>query len=244
MPCYNAEKTIDDSIRSVISQTYQNWELIIVDDFSSDRTKEIVLGCAVLNPKIKYFRLNSNTGSPSAPRNKALSLAQGEYIAFLDSDDKWYENKIELQLSFMIKYNCKFTYTSYDILDTTSLAKCTYIAKDSADYFNLLKNNHIGCLTVMVKKDLLESCTFLDKGHEDFIFWLQLLKKGVVARKVLAPPLAEYRIESGSRSSNKIKALKSLWLVYYKFEKLGFSRSCYFITVFLFNQLKKKRVLS
>ncbi|MGF1817735.1 glycosyltransferase family 2 protein, partial [Vibrio splendidus] len=146
MPSYNASNTIGRAIDSVISQEFENWELIIVDDCSSDDTRSVVE--PYLSEKIKLVELSENSGSPAKPRNVALSLAKGDYIAFLDSDDVWYVNKLSRQISYMLASGSKFSCTGYDIADENRNYK--FIPPKLINYNDLIKNNTIGCLTAIV----------------------------------------------------------------------------------------------
>lgn len=236
MPAYNASHYIRESIESVLIQSYTNWELIVADDCSVDGTPEIVKFYSARDPRIKYVELSSNSGSPSGPRNKALALAKGEYVAFLDSDDLWNENKLLNQLTFMINNNYEFTCSSYDIISENGAKLGNYYPPEKADYSSMLQNNSVGCLTAIVKKELIDNHFFPNCGHEDYALWLTLIKKAgaVYACKEV---LASYRKVANSVSSNKIKVFKFFWHIYRHEERLDSFTSLYYCLRYFVNAL-------
>lgn len=237
MPCFNSGDTILESINSVISQTYSNWELLIVDDCSNDRTLEYIQ--SITDIRVKYFVLETNSGSPAKPRNIALNMSNGAYIAFLDSDDVWYPTKLEKQIKFMVDNDLAFSCTAYDIFDEEKdLQLCTYIPPLYSNHSDLLACNSIGCLTAVLKKSSLGQLRFPLCGHEDYALWLKLIKKtgGVFA---LLEPLACYRKVQGSVSSNKLKLILFYWNIYRREENMSMIKSIlccfrYFVNVLWF----------
>jgi len=155
LPMYNAKKFIDMSIKSVINQTYNNWELIIIDDFSNDGSSEIARKYSFVYNNIKYFKHIRNKGVAAA-RNTGIKKARGTYIAFLDSDDFWVSKKLERQIRFMEDNNYYFTYTSYEIVDEEG-QKLNKIIKvpEKIDFNNSLKGNNISTFTVIINMVLL-----------------------------------------------------------------------------------------
>jgi len=137
MPCYNASSTIYDSIGSVLLQTYKNWELIVVDDRSTDNSRDIIL--SIKDERIRFISSQVNSGSPATPRNIAIKESRGEYIAFLDSDDLWTPTKLERQVEFMIKNNYKFTCTAYNIIDPDGNFISSYVPPKYVIYSDLIK---------------------------------------------------------------------------------------------------------
>ena len=124
-PCYNSEKFIEECITSVLNQSYQNWEMLIVDDNSSDNSSILIKSYSKQDDRIKPIFLNDNLG-PAMARNKAISIAKGKYIAFLDSDDIWLPKKLEIQINFMKKNNCSFVFSSYSVIsDNKNKSKYT-----------------------------------------------------------------------------------------------------------------------
>jgi len=232
MPCYNSETTISQSIKSVIEQSYQNWELLVIDDLSTDLTEDMVLNFC--DTRIKYFCLEKNSGSPAEPRNLGLRVSKGKYIAFLDSDDLWHKTKLEKQVSFMHDNNYTFTCTAYNIIDDIGNFVTSYTPPKKVDYNMLLTNNSIGCLTAMVSKELLEGDKFSICGHEDFALWLRIIKKSKYVFS-LNDKLASYRRLEGSVSSNKVKLISFFWHVYRNEQKLSIIKSLYYCFRYFFN---------
>ncbi|EPM5584669.1 glycosyltransferase family 2 protein [Vibrio vulnificus] len=224
MPCYNASSTIYDSIGSVLLQTYKNWELIVVDDRSTDNSRDIIL--SIKDERIRFISSQVNSGSPATPRNIAIKESRGEYIAFLDSDDLWTPTKLERQVEFMIKNNYKFTCTAYNIIDPDGNFISSYVPPKYVIYSDLLFNNSIGCLTAMIHRSLVDNEKFPVCGHEDYALWLKLIKvsDGVHA---LSEKLASYRLMNGSVSSNKLKLISFFWSIYRHQEKFGLIKSFY-----------------
>lgn len=238
-PAYNSEKYIIDTIQSVKSQTYKNWEMIIVDDYSTDNTVNIVSEEMKKDSRIKLIKLNKNQGAAIA-RNTGINSAKGRYIAFLDSDDLWEPNKLEVQLNFMKANNVEFSFTSYKIVNEFGEETGKIIDVPSKiDYEGLLKNTIIGCLTVMLdiqKLGLVQMPNM--RTRQDTALWLSILKRGYLAYGI-QQPLAKYRKKSGSISSNKIKVAKQNWKLYRDIEKLSFLKSLWCFTNYAFNGIKK-----
>lgn len=213
MPAYNAAKYITESIESVLNQTYQNWELIIIDDGSKDNTAEII--GKYTDQRIKFYKNETNLGV-SATRNKAIQIAQGSWTAFLDSDDKWAEKKLERQLKFAEQKKANFTFTaSAFILSNGEKSDYVMQVPEKINYKELLKQNIISCSSVLIKKTLIANRA-MSCGkdiHEDFKFWLEILKDGNVAHG-LNEPLLVYRINKESKTGNKIKSAIMTWNTY------------------------------
>ena len=203
-PAYNCANTIEETILSVKSQTYKNWEMLIVDDCSKDNTVEIVKRYSLEDHRIKLICLEQNSGSATA-RNTAIQHATGKYIALLDSDDLWKPEKLERQLRFMETHRYAFTFTAYDIFKNASdVGRRIFEVPKSINYKQYLRNSIIGCLTVMVDKDQIPDF-HMESGYlEDVLTWMYYLKNGVVAYG-LNENLASYRLSSGSKSAKKIK---------------------------------------
>ncbi|WP_404347853.1 glycosyltransferase [Sutcliffiella horikoshii] len=239
-PSYNAEKFISATIESVRTQTYTNWEMIIVDDCSKDETREILKEYAELDPRIKPIFLEENSGAAVA-RNTALKAAQGDYVAFLDSDDLWVPDKLEKQLAFMQKNDYAFSFTAYNLMDESGkpLDKVISVPKQ-IDYKGLLKNTIIGCLTVMIDTRKVEPLQMpLIRTRQDYALWLKVLRQGHVAYG-MQEPLANYRIVEGSISSNKLKTAKRNWYVYREIEKLSLPYASWCFVNYAFYAIKKR----
>lgn len=239
VPTYNACEYIQQTISSVLFQTYHNWELLIIDDCSSDNTISIVKEFAESNPRIRYFSTNQNTGSPSQPRNIGIEQAKGDYIAFLDSDDIWLPNKLEEQLAFMQEYGYDFVYSNYEKMSWDGKREQRIVkVKGSASYKDILKTNEIPCLTVLLRRELLNDVRFKSVPDEDCVCWLDILKKGYKAYNT-GKVHAVYREAKQSRSSNKFKMFKERWYILRDIEKVSFVPAVYYLTIYAFRGLAK-----
>ncbi|MGD6778614.1 teichuronic acid biosynthesis protein TuaG [Sutcliffiella horikoshii] len=239
-PSYNAEKFIEETVKSVQDQSVTDWEMIIVDDCSSDSTRDILHRLAGLDSRIKVVLLKENGGAAVA-RNTALEHAKGRYIAFLDSDDQWKPNKLEKQLTFMKENNYAFTFTAYDLMNENGdLLNKTIGAPEKIDYKGLLKNTIIGCLTVILDKDQVGEVRMPNiRTRQDFALWLSVLREGHIAYG-MSEPLSVYRLVEGSISSNKLKTAKRNWYVYREIEKLSLPYASWCFVNYAFYALKKR----
>lgn len=235
---YNAQQFIEETIDSVLAQSYQNWEMIIVDDCSSDLSIDIIKDYMQKDSRIKLIQLTENSG-PAVARNRAIKDANGRYIAFLDSDDLWLPLKLEKQLAFMQKNNVTFSYTSYNLINDDGIALGQFNVPDKQSYNNLLKTCPIGCLTVIYDTSSLGKVSMpLILKRQDYGLWLKILKKIDYAYGI-AEILAVYRVRSNSVSSNKVKAATYQWKIYREIEKMNIFKSCYYFLHYTFNGLKK-----
>ena len=243
-PAYNAAKFIGETIDSVIEQTYLNWEMIIVDDCSTDETVTIVKQYAKTDPRIRLIQLEENSGSAIA-RNTAMDHAKGDYIAFLDSDDLWYPDKLAKQLKFMQANNIAFSFTKYiRMREDGTLTGAVTKAPHTVEYEQLMKHCVIGCLTVMLDRRKIGHLRMVNiRTRQDYVYWLHITKRGIPAYG-LPEVLAKYRLVEGSISSNKWKAAKKNWYVYRHIEKQSLLRSIWYFTnyaiISVFNTLKYK----
>jgi glycosyltransferase involved in cell wall biosynthesis len=177
-PMYNSENFIDATIQSVQSQTYQDWEMIIVDDASTDRSIEIVKKIMSNEPRLQLKQIAYNLG-PAHARNNGIKLAKGRFLAFLDSDDLWHEEKLYKQLKFMKKNHYAFTYTGFEKINEEGKVLGAIIPyKEEVCYYDLLKSNHIGCLTAMIDLKILGYKIYMPdiKKRQDQGLWLKILK--------------------------------------------------------------------
>lgn len=221
-PVYNAEKFLEATVRSVQAQTYAQWELLLIVDYKfQDRSLEMARLFAKQDPRIRVIFEEKNLGV-AANRNRGLELAQGEFVAFLDADDLWLPEKLAKQVSLMSQIAADFSFHSYETINEQGQASglVRRIRNETLTYKELLKDNQIGCLTVMLRRSFVGGHRFYLGSHEDFVLWLELLKTGAVAHG-LQDCLAQYRIVQGSRSNNKIKAAASRWRILRGVEKLS-----------------------
>ena len=236
-PMFNAEKYIAYAIQSVLSQTYQDWEMIIVNDCSSDHSLEIAEQYAKTDLRIKILNLTRNTGIASA-RNVGIANATGSYIAFLDSDDIWAKDKLSLQLKYMYDNGYSFTYTSCKLIDESGAPMHKILkVRSSVCYSELLKSNHIACSSVMIDVNEI-NVSMPDLHHEDYATWLGILKKGYIAYGI-DPALTIYRVRKSSLSANKLKSLSWVYNIYRNYLKIAPLQSLYHIFVYFFHSAIK-----
>jgi len=228
-PSYKSEKFISQTIESVLNQTYQNWEMIIVDDVSPDNSNEIIEEYTKKDNRIKLIKLAKNSG-PAIARNKAIEEAKGRYIAFLDADDLWKPEKLEKQIKFMQKKDCALSYSVYETMSEEGELKNKFINPPlKLSYNDLLKTNHIGCLTAIYDTQKVGKVYMpLIKKRQDYGLWLKILKKIDFAYG-MEEPLAIYRIMSDSVSSNKFKLLKYNYLLFKEHEGFSAIKSFYYL---------------
>lgn len=228
-PLHNVEKYIVATIESVLKQTYLNWELILVDDASIDRSYEIVTDYVARDSRIKLFRLSDNCGAAVA-RNTAIEAAKGRYIAFLDSDDLWLPEKLEYQLAFMQENNYPFSFSAYERIDENGLTLGFVGVPEKVTYGQMLKTSVIGCLTAMYDTAYFGKVYMpLIRKRQDYGLWLKLLKQTDFAYG-LQIPLGRYRVRTDSISSNKLNTATYNWRLYRQVEKLSFLASCYYFS--------------
>ena len=238
-PCYNSEKFLDECISSVLNQTYQNWEMLIVDDNSSDNSSILINSYSKKDERIKPLYLNDNIGAAMA-RNKAISKAKGKYLAFLDSDDVWLPKKLEVQTNFMKKNNCSFVFSSYSVISDDEKPNYTISVPETITYKRYLKNTIIGCLTVMLDKEKFKKIEMPNlRSSHDMALWLNLLKQEKYAYGI-QQKLAIYRDHKSSNTSNKFKAAYDVWNVYSKHEKLNLFYSIYNFVFYAINAFIKR----
>ena len=238
MPTYNCEKFIKETITAVLNQTYTHWELIIVDDCSTDNTAEIIKEYASRDKRIRYFKNKNNCGA-AISRNNAIEQATGKFLAFLDSDDLWREDKLRKQIEFMQQNNYSFTCTSYDKIDENSISLNRVINADKkSNYHRLLKKNP-GNSTVVYDVSILGKHFIPNiKKRNDYVMWLQIIKKAKYIYG-LQEVLGRHRVYNGSLSSNKKSLIKYHWYVYRKIEKLSFTYSAYLIFYWILKSVLK-----
>lgn len=239
-PAYNCSAYIEECIESVLSQTYQNWEMIIINDKSTDQTQSIVERYVEKDNRIKLYHQEKNTGAAIA-RNKAIELSKGRFIAFLDSDDIWKPNKLENQINFMINNNYGFTFTSYEFMsDSSKQAKIVRVPK-KINYYQYLKNTIIGNLTVIMDKEKFKEIRVEIGYLEDVLTWMKYLKQGHIAYG-LDENLACYRVAQNSVSSNKLRNAKRYFWCLREKQKLSLIKCIYFEIGYMFNAVKKRLI--
>jgi len=240
MPAYNCGNFIGITIDSVIAQTYQNWEIIVIDDSSTDNTEEVISFYMAKDSRIKYYKLNQNSGAAVA-RNKAIDLAEGKYIAFLDSDDVWFPEKLAKQISFMKEYGFNFTCTSYTKIGEDGVyLNRTIKAQNKSDYNGVLRTCP-GNSTVIYNADKLGKFKIPNiKKRNDYVMWLQIIKKEKCLYG-MEEPLSSHRIRTNAISSNKSSLIGYHWKVYREIENLSFLKSSYLIIYWVIATVFKLR---
>lgn len=225
VPIHNAEQYIGSTIESVLGQTYTNWELILIDDCSSDRSVEIIksyLG----DERIKFFQNETNLKA-AATRNEGIAKSKGELLCFLDADDIWLKDKLQKQVEFVKKMDCAFSYTAYEFGDEQAVGTGRIVkVLPRLDYKHALSRTIIFTSTVMFNLNKLnrEDIMMPEVPSEDTATWWSILRRGYIAYG-LDEVLTIYRRPSISLSSNKLVAVKRIWFLYRRVERLNVFRS-------------------
>lgn len=239
VPVYNAERFIESTINNVLKQTHQTFELLLIDDMSTDNSYEIIK--RVNDKRIKYIKLEKK-GLASGARNRGIKEAQGTFICFLDADDFWKDNKLEKQIKFMKEKNCAFSFTGYEFTkeDGNKTNKKVYVPNELT-YKKALKNTTIFTSTVMFDTSKInkDDIYMPNVKSEDTACWWNILKKGYKAYG-LNEILVYYRRSEGTLSSNKIEAIKRIWNLYRNQEKLNLIYSLYDFIFYAFNAVKRR----
>lgn len=221
-PLYNSASFIFKTVSSLQTQSYTHWELLIVDDHSTDDSVAIIEAMAIKDSRINLYKISKNKGAASC-RNYAIDIANGDYMAFLDSDDLWHPEKLMKQISFMRKHACDVSFTSYLHINEKgdSLGK-RIVALNSLSYKKQKRNNYIGNLTGIYHVARLGKILAPDlRKRHDWALWLEAIKRSGKPALGLQEDLAYYRIREGSMSSNKLNLIKYNFAFYRKY--LGYS---------------------
>ncbi len=235
MPAYNCADFIEEAVASVRSQTYTDWELIIVDDCSTDNTPALLAELSAQDARIRCLKNETNSGAATS-RNKAVAAAQGRYLAFLDSDDVWVPKKLEKQIRFMEENGYSFSCTAYDKINERSEKLDMIIRAHTVDYNGLLKHCP-GNSTVIYDAGALGKHTIPNiRKRNDYVMWLQVIKK---SKKLygMEEVLSSHRIGMNSISSNKFSLVKYHWMVYREIEKLSLVKSAYLVVYWICKKL-------
>ena len=240
LPNYNKAEFLEEAINSVITQTYKNWHLYIVDDHSNDNSVKVIDKFLNLE-NVTVIKLYKNKG-PSFCRNYAMRISKSKYISFIDSDDSWLSDKLEKQITFMEKHNLSFTYTDYtpffESFGERKVKKRTSL-KDYFNYGTFIKNSSINTTTMIITRSILGTHRFKKITLlEDYLFKCKLLKDDNVAKK-LNEDLAFYRILNKSRSSQRLKNIYWLWHINKSYNKLNFFDNIISIFFISINSIKK-----
>lgn len=234
MPAFNAGNTIRESIDSVLQQSYDKYELIIIDDSSNDETRLII--DSYNDARVKVIDNIYSRGARGA-RQSGIDIALGQYIAFLDSDDLWKKNKLEVHLNFMKTNQCEFTYSNYTMFSENN--KKEFIAQEKIGFFDIIKTCSIGCLTVVIDRSIISDIKIPDIYKEDYALWVLLLKDFDIFAYNVNYNLASYRIQKNSLSSNKLKEIKRQYLVLREVAQLSIISSLYCLIPYILNGIRK-----
>lgn len=242
MPTHNDVKYLTRAIDSVISQSFKDWELLVVDDGSTDGTSDVIAEYCKKERRIKAFRIEKASGSPTKPRNIGIENATGRYIAFLDSDDLWLPTKLEHQMALFEKEDkAAIVFSYYKVISEEGITMQDAITSPAiSDYKHLLKGNVIGCLTAIYDTDKVGKQFFPYCGHEDYVVWLSILKKGWKAYNTNTVE-AKYQVKESSVSSNKLKAMQWQWNIYRNIEHIGLLKSVYYFIHYAVRAIDKHK---
>ena len=242
IPVYNASRFLEETINSIQEQTYSNWEAIFIDDCSSDNSYNLIKKYQKEDKRIKLIKNKTNSGA-AVSRNNGINHAEGDYICFLDADDKWHPKKLEKQINFMQELNCEFSFTGYQFANE----KCTpngkiVLVPNKINYKQALKNTTIWTSTVMFDMGkLTKDDIYMPniKRGQDTATWWKVLKK-IDCAYGLNEVLSYYRRSKGTLSSNKFIALKRTWNLYRNVEHLNIFYSMYCFFWYCVNAIKRR----
>lgn len=239
-PAYRVADIIEETIRSVVAQTYLKWEMLIADDCSPDDTAAVVERAAMRDSRIRLIRCEKN-GGPAAARNAALERATGRWIAFLDSDDIWLPEKLEETLKFAVSHAAVLSYTGFRRIDFGGHEVGNYISvPDRLSYRQLLGNTSIATSTVLIDRKRAGNIVMRPVYYDDFVCWLEILKKGFVAHG-LNKDLMRYRVVSDSVSRNKRRSAVEVWKTYRNVENLALLPSAWYFANYTLRAVRKYR---
>ena len=240
-PSYNSAKFIAETIQSVQNQTYQNWEMIIVDDGSSDETENVVLSIIQKDNRIQFHKLSQNSG-PAVARNTGIEKASGDYMTFIDADDIWFPTFIENNIKTIQETGIPFVFSSYKRAnEQLEFVYSDFIVPNKVSYSVILKSNSISCLTAFVDiKKLGKKYMPLIRKRQDMGLWLNYLKVIPFAHGIQKTQ-AIYRIRENSLSRKKSDLIKYQWQFYREVEKLNVFESSYYMLHWMYRGFMKYR---
>ena len=228
MPMHNSSRYVGESVESVLAQTYKDWELLVVDDASTDDSVALVEHYAAIDPRVRLLRNDHPSGNPASPRNVGVREARGRFIAFLDSDDIWLPHKLESQLPLFDRDDTVIVYSDYEkMTDSGRRSNRIVHAPARVNYAQLLKGNVIGNLTGIYDTQKVGKFYFQVIHHEDYPMWLDILKTSGLFARNAGCVTAVYRVREQSVSARKLDILHWQWDIYRQIEHLGVLRSAY-----------------
>lgn len=234
LPIYNSELYLKKTLESILNQTFVDFELIAIDDCSTDSSYEILQRMSEMDKRIRIYKNTKNLGVAKT-RNRGIELAKGKYIALIDSDDVWAPKKLEIQIEFMQQEGCSLSYCSYGFIDkdNNDIGDVFYVPPH-INLNSLLKKNVISCSTVIADRELFLKHKFnTEFYHEDFVTWIDMLKECKDSYGIVEE-LAKIRIANGSRSANKMNSAKQRWLIYRNYMRMGIPKAFYYYSNYAF----------
>jgi teichuronic acid biosynthesis glycosyltransferase TuaG len=239
-PAYNAERFLPEAIDSVLSQSYGDWEMFVVDDCSRDATRNVVERYAARDQRVRPIFLERNSG-PAMARQAALEAAQGRFVAFLDSDDLWLPLKLERQLAFMARIGAGLSFTAFRRIsdDSARIGRLIH-APAHLDYGDLLGHTAIATSTAIIDRALTGPFRMVKTYYDDFVLWLEITRRGFPAFG-LDEDLMRYRVVGGSVSRNKGRSARMVWRTYRDVEGLSIAASSWCFVRYAFNAARKYR---
>ena len=239
-PAFRAASVIGETIKSVIAQTYPNWEMLIAEDCSPDDTHEVIRQWALTEPRVKLIAMERN-GGPALARNAALELAEGRWIAFLDSDDLWLPDKLERTIAHAQKHKAALVFTGFRRISSDGNATGRYVGVPvTLSYRQLLSNTAIATSTVVLDRHVVGDVRMKKTYYDDFDCWLQILKRGQLAFG-LDEDLMRYRVMDQSVSRNKRRSALHVWRAYRDLEGLNLPLSLWYFSRYAVRGLLKYR---
>ncbi len=235
MPNYDCADFIGEAIESILAQTWQDWELIIYDN-STDRSMEVIARYAAQDARIQVYH-NAQREGVAIARNKAVRMATGNYVAFLDSDDLWYPQKLEVQMQYVHAQSIDICHSTYDVMTEEGNRIHTVVPPLVTTYEDMLKGERLSTATAVIRRSILRDCPVLPV-LEDTAMWLRLLKSGYVAHAILTS-LACYRLRRESLSSHKLYMARAFWRLLRDQEKINLPQRIFYFTCYGMTMLKK-----
>lgn len=240
-PTYNSEKYIEETVVSVLAQTYPNWELIIVDDCSKDNTRNLLEKIKGQDSRVRILFMDVNSGA-GVSRNIGIEQARGQYLAFLDSDDIWNADKLEKQVNYLTETDSAICHTSFSFIDESGSERRGRVnVANSVDLIHNLKKTEIGTSTAIINRyKVKDKIIFPElRARQDLKLWITLLSRGYKSSG-LNLPLVKYRVRTGSVSSNKWKMLYVTFKVYMSIKQLSYTKRFYCYFSYVMNAIKKR----
>jgi len=243
-PIFNSEKVIGETIQSVLNQSYTNWELLLVNDASIDKSGIVANEFLAQDTRIKLFEFSENKGAAEA-RNYGSKMANGDYITFLDADDLWHKTKLEVQIKMLIDKDIDVCYGSYEMINSESKSlNIKVTALSILTYKKLLRANYIGNLTGIYNCTRLGKIFTKDlKKRQDWLLWIEALRRSEKPAVGISDTIAYYRKSENSLSSNKMELIKHNFNVYRKGLEFNFVKSCFYLMLFFYEHFLVKSKL-